>query len=196
MKAMTPANEIPPPRARPRAGVPDRADEPEHGHDRPDDHVLDAAQGRQASVRKSALKKLFGSRAMKPAIRKPAPISFQSIPQSPRKLCATSDQAPTEVSRSRQESCSVPGCDARGPSAPLGVPPLFLLGHRHGRARPHQRDEDEAADELGERELPAEEDPHDDPELEDEIRGGELERHRRCRLAPFWKSDLAIAIAA
>ena len=41
---------------------------------------------------------------MKPASRKPIVISFQSICQSPRKLWATSDQAEAEVSRSRQPS--------------------------------------------------------------------------------------------
>jgi hypothetical protein len=43
---------------------------------------------------------------MKPASRKPIAISFQSIRQSPRKLCATSDQARTLVRRSRQLICS------------------------------------------------------------------------------------------
>src|SRR5262245_27560473 len=58
------------------------------------------------SVTNSVLKKLIGSRAMNPAIRKPPPISFQSISQSPRKLYATSDQAVTELNRSRHESPS------------------------------------------------------------------------------------------
>ncbi len=40
---------------------------------------------------------------MNPAMRKPALISFQSICQSPRKLCATSDHASREVSRSRHD---------------------------------------------------------------------------------------------
>ena len=43
---------------------------------------------------KRPLKKSLPSRPMKPASRKPIEISFQSICQSPRKLCATSDQAP------------------------------------------------------------------------------------------------------
>src|SRR5919204_4158237 len=48
------------------------------------------------------LKKLIGRRAVNPAATKPPMISFQSIFQSPRKLCATSDQADTEKTRSRQ----------------------------------------------------------------------------------------------
>ncbi len=55
-----------------------------------------------ASSMKRKLKKSLPSSPMKPASRKPMLISFQSIFQSPRKLWATSDQARTEVSRSRQ----------------------------------------------------------------------------------------------
>jgi hypothetical protein len=44
--------------------------------------------------------------AMNPASRNPIVISFHSICQSPRKLCATSDHPRAEVSRSRQESRS------------------------------------------------------------------------------------------
>ena len=57
-------------------------------------------------VRNRPLKKPLPSWAMNPASRKPIVISFQSICQSPRKLCATSDHALTEVSRSRQDSRS------------------------------------------------------------------------------------------
>ncbi len=52
-----------------------------------------------ASVTNSTLKTSIGSRPMKPASRKPMPTSFHSIRQSPRKLCATSDQASAERSR-------------------------------------------------------------------------------------------------
>ena len=40
----------------------------------------------------------LGSSATKPAITKPARISFQSISTSPRKLCATADHASSEKS--------------------------------------------------------------------------------------------------
>ena len=56
---------------------------------------------------------------------------------------------------------------------------LFLEPPRdeqpHGE--PHERDQDDAADELGERELPAQKEPQHEAELEHEVRGGELERH-------------------
>ena len=51
---------------------------------------------------KSPLKKPDGRSETYPAIRKPAPISFHSICQSPRKLCATSDHACTERSFRRR----------------------------------------------------------------------------------------------
>ena len=54
-----------------------------------------------AFVRKSALKKLSGSWPMNPASRNPIVISFQSIDQSCRKFCATSDQALALVRRRR-----------------------------------------------------------------------------------------------
>ena len=50
----------------------------------------------------SPLKKSLPRRPMKPARRKPIEISFHSIVQSARKLWATSDQASTLVTRSRQ----------------------------------------------------------------------------------------------
>jgi len=48
------------------------------------------------------------------------------------------------------------------------------------RAKEESEDDDHqrAADELSEHELPAEEQPDDDPELDHEVRGGEHEGHR------------------
>ncbi len=54
-----------------------------------------------ASLTKRLLKKSLPSRPMKPASRKPIPISFQSICQSPRKLSATSVQLEAESRRAR-----------------------------------------------------------------------------------------------
>ena len=55
------------------------------------------------------MKKSIGSSATKPAIRKPARISFQSIFQSWRKLCATSVQAASEKSfEPPEEWCAWP----------------------------------------------------------------------------------------
>src|SRR5436305_9345320 len=55
-----------------------------------------------ASVTNRLLNTSIGSSATKPAIRNPSVSSFQSIWRSPQKLCATSDQADADVSRSRQ----------------------------------------------------------------------------------------------
>ena len=69
---------------------------------------------------------------------------------------------------------------------------LLLEPRRDERTdeHPHQHDQDEPADELGQRELPAEEDPRHDPELEDEVRRGELERHRGREARPFLEHRL------
>ena len=56
---------------------------------------------------------------------------------------------------------------------------LTLARHENVQRTPHEQDQEDAADELGERELPAEEEPQHETELEDEVRGRELERHRR-----------------
>ena len=111
-------------------------------------------------------------------------ISFQSISTSPRKLCATSDQARASEPLAPAEPaepamwCS---CPRLRPSRVLAR--LLLEPPRHEEAdpSPHHDDQDQAADELRERELPAEEDPHHDPDLEHEVRRGELERHRASR---------------
>ncbi|HEX8977809.1 MAG TPA: hypothetical protein VF781_14975 [Solirubrobacteraceae bacterium] len=50
-------------------------------------------------VRNSECRKPLPSWATNPASRKPIVISLHSICQSPRKLCATSDQAEAVVSR-------------------------------------------------------------------------------------------------
>jgi hypothetical protein len=43
----------------------------------------------------------------------------------------------------------------------------------------HDRDHDRTPDELGQRELPSEQHGQQDPELDDQVRRGELEGHRR-----------------
>ena len=67
-----------------------------------------------------------------------------------------------------------------GPCRPARAPPRPGCWVR--KRAEQQREEDDhqrAADELAERELPAEQQRHDDPELDDEVGRGELERHRR-----------------
>ena len=119
---------------------------------------------------------------MKPASRKPTVISFQSICQSPRKLWATSDQAAREVRRSRQPSSGSPS-GAGDPAAARWACSRASSSTRGGTNAPqqhrHQRDHHDPAEVLAERELPADQDPQHEPELPDEVRGGELERERR-----------------
>jgi len=48
-----------------------------------------------------------------------------------------------------------------------------------------QDDDERAAEELGQRELPAEDERHDDPQLDDEVGRSELERHRGGEVRPL-----------
>src|SRR6266496_2127343 len=107
MNAIVPENEIPPAQRTAASGTfPTEQTNERTATSGPTTTFSASRRGAGASVMKSPLKKLIGSRAMNPAITKPPVISFQSISQSPRKLWATSDQAPTEVSRARQETPS------------------------------------------------------------------------------------------
>ncbi len=61
----------------------------------------------------------------------------------------------------------------------------------------HQHDHHDAADVLGERELPADQHPQHEAQLPHEVGRGELEGQRRgVAEAPFWNRLLAIAMAA
>ena len=71
----------------------------------------------------------------------------------------------------------------------VGVEPVTGLGdpalRDHPRHhQPEQDDHDRAADELGQRELPADQQPQHDPELHDQVRGGDHEHHRRGEIRP------------
>jgi hypothetical protein len=103
MNAITPANEIPPAQSTAASGMlPIEQTKLRIAISGPTSTFSIVRTAGGASVRNTAWKKLPGSSATKPAIRKPAVISFQSICQSPRKLWATSDQAWAELMRSRQ----------------------------------------------------------------------------------------------
>jgi hypothetical protein len=100
MNAITPAKEIPPAQSTAASGTfPTEQTKVRTATMGPSRTFSSVCTAPGAFVRKRALKKPIGRRATKPAMTKPAVISFQSISQSPRKLCATSDQAEDEVSR-------------------------------------------------------------------------------------------------
>ena len=104
MNAITPENEIPPAQSTAASGTfPTEQTNERTATIGPTITFSISLTGSGASVTKRSLKNDIGSSAMNPAMRKPALISFQSICQSPRKLCATSDQASREVSRSRHD---------------------------------------------------------------------------------------------
>ena len=113
MNAITPANEMPPDHSTAASGtLPTEQTKLSTAMSGPTSDVLDRLDrraGRRST--KSVLKKSVGSRPTKPASRKPSAISFHSIRQSPRKLCATSDHASAERSRSRHDiSAPAPWC--------------------------------------------------------------------------------------
>jgi hypothetical protein len=118
MKAITPANEIPPAQSTAASGT----FPIEHTNERtatigPSTTFSASCSGHGAPVTKRPLKKSIGSSAMKPAMTNPAAISFQSISQSERKLCATSDQASSESRRDRSDRPSVPAGGCRCPAS-------------------------------------------------------------------------------
>ena len=76
------------------------------------------------------LKKSLPSRPMNPASRNPAVISFHNIDQSLRKLCATSDHASSEVSRSRSGHLLAGGLVLMTGLGLLGVLSRLLLEAR------------------------------------------------------------------
>ncbi len=51
-----------------------------------------------------------------------------------------------------------------------------LVGNGVDEAHQHHGEEDQATDHVGEQELPTEQQPDDDANLDDEVRQGELER--------------------
>src|SRR5436853_5790558 len=108
MKAITPENEMPPAHSTAASGTfPTEQTNASAATTGPSTTFSASLQPLDASVMNKPLKNDIGSSAMKPAMRNPAAISRQSISQSPRKLCATSDQASTDVTRCRQEAASV-----------------------------------------------------------------------------------------
>jgi hypothetical protein len=53
---------------------------------------------------------------------------------------------------------------------------------KHPKEEDQENDHQRRTDELGQRELPAQQHQHDEAELEDEIGGRHLERHRGCEI--------------
>ena len=183
MNAITPENEIPPAQSTAASGTfPIEQTNERIATIGPTTTFSSSCTPAGASVRKRLLNTPIGSSATKPAIRKPT-----------RDLLPEHLEVAAEVVRDVR-----PGGHRREPLAPAALADRALvLVARVGRLRvarassssrlltssrsaePDERDQHDPADELGQRELPAEEDPEHDPELEDEVRRRELEGHRR-----------------
>jgi hypothetical protein len=58
---------------------------------------------------------------------------------------------------------------------------------KHPEEKGQENDHERCADEFGQRELPAQQHQHDDAELDDEIGGSHLERHRSCEIRALAK---------
>src|SRR5437660_6383521 len=109
MNAITPENEIPPAQSTAASGTcPTEQTNENTATSGPTTTFSASCAAPDECVTKRPLKKLIGRSATNPAITKPPVISFQSIPQSLRKLCATSDQAETDVNRSRHKTPAEP----------------------------------------------------------------------------------------
>ena len=148
-----------------------------------------------ASLTNRPLKKSSPSRPMKPASRKPIVISFQSICQSPRKLCG--DVRPgVDATLSRSPPAQPPrrprGAGGRRRPRCACSPRLLLEARRDEQPQRHrhQHDHHDAADVLGQRELPADQDPEDQAQLPDQVGGGELEGERGRRRGPLLEQRL------
>src|SRR5581483_3572678 len=106
MNAITPENEIPPLQSTAASGMlPIEQTNASAATIGPTTTLSAIRSGVHASVRKRLLKNVLGSVEMYPAMTKPARSSFQSIVQSPRKLCATSDHDCREVTLRLSETC-------------------------------------------------------------------------------------------
>jgi len=157
-----------------------------------------------ASVTKRTLKKSLPSRPMKPASRNPIEISFQSIFQSERKLCATSVQAETESSRWRQL-----GPFAASPSAPCSCTWPSCASCAWRRACSSSRGETKRRSSAAISTIritpptySASANCHPistqstRPSSQTKLVEANWKASAVVAEAPFWKSDLAIAIAA
>src|SRR5919204_4574182 len=118
MNAITPENEMPPAHSTAASGMlPTEQTNDSAATTGPSTTFSSSLGAPDASVMKSPLKNDIGSSEMKPAVTKPALISRHSISQSPRKLCATSDQASTDAKRCRHDSPAVSAAGCTCPAA-------------------------------------------------------------------------------
>ena len=90
---------------------------------------------------------------------------------------ATKLPSPVHAHVHRRVAFHRTGDRPRQPARAALEEPLRVRKRRNSSATQH--DHQRAADELGEGELPADQQRQDQPELDDEVGGGELERHRR-----------------
>jgi len=173
--------------------VADRADEAEDRHHRSDDRVLDELHARRRVGDEQAVEEAVGQLADEPGEQ-----------EADRDLLPQHRPVVAEVMRDVRPRCggSQPLTDRHrlarhvvlvaGVRRPGVLPRLLLEAFRDEQPQQHghRDDQDQSANELGERELPADQHPEDDPQLEDEVGGGELEGQRRGRRGALLKQAL------
>src|SRR3954454_5534275 len=195
MNAITPAKPMPPDHSTAASGtLPTEQTKLRTAISGPTIAFSSVRQNDGASVTKSPLKKSLPSSPMKPASTKPSPISRQSIRQSPRKLWATSDQPSNEKTREPladpctcpasaciacSRACSSSRRDTNSRSIPhinriITMPPTYSPSANCQPISTHST-RPSSQTRLVEANWNASADTAD---------------------APFWNSDLAIAIAA
>ena len=136
-----------------------------------------------ASVRNSPLKKSVAElRPMKPASRKPMrdllPEHLPVAAEVVRDVRPRRGRASAARASGRSRAGRVVLVAGRRPARVLARLRLEPGRDEQPQRDRHQRDHHDAAEVLGERELPADQHPQDEPELPDEVRRGELERER------------------
>jgi len=193
-------NEITPPKLMPpfhsQGHVADRAYKAEHGHDRADQRPPDRGENRMPVQEQPLPESVRHPRAYRPGDQ-----------QAPDKVFPDGGPLHHEHVRHRREPLR--GSQS-APEAAVGLDGHVHRGvafHRPGNAlvgllrrltqeplakddSKHQGDEhddDRAADELGEGELPAQQKEHDDAELKDQVGRGDLERHGGREVRPLAK---------
>ena len=189
MNATTPPKLIPPFHSTAaKRDVADRADEAEQAHHRADErppHLGHAPDGRRR--RSAARSSTAPTPPSAPATSRPMTMSRITAAHSMTKMWEIEVTASADRSRRQMLPGAWDGsCPWRRgppwtrppPSAAWAGPPRGSV--RAGRARNHSGQEDDhhrSADELGQCELPPEEQGEDDAELDDEIGGRDLEHH-------------------
>ena len=184
MKAIAPEADA----ARPRHGgdghVADRAHEAEDGDDGPHDDVLEQSQRRRGVAEEERVEEIVAEQADEAGEQEAEGDLFPQhgpvVAEVVGDVRPRVDRAQALAERERGGGRVVLVAIVRR----LGVASRLALERRRDEPAQedgHHGDQHQPADELGERELPPDQHPHDHAELDHEVGGGELEGQRARR---------------